>query len=63
MKKLQREQQKDTKEAFKTFVQGLLMKTGESSSPQQSDLANKALDAIRKILKPQPRMETLMKLR
>lgn len=24
------------------------MKTGESSSPQQSDLANKALDAIRK---------------
>ena len=48
LKKLQREQQKDTKEAFKTFVQGLLMKTGESSSPQQSDLANKALDAIRK---------------
>lgn len=48
MKKLQREQQKDTKEAFKTFVQGLLMKTGESSSPQQSDLANKALDVIRK---------------
>ncbi len=45
LKKLQREQQKD---AFKTFVQGLLMKTGESSSPQQSDLANKALDAIRK---------------
>ncbi len=48
LKKLQREQQKDTKEAFKTFVQGLLMKAGESSSPQQSDLANKALDAIRK---------------
>lgn len=48
LKKLQREQQKDTKEAFKTFVQGLLMKTGESSSPQQSDLSNKALDAIRK---------------
>ena len=48
LKKLQREHQKDTKEAFKTFVQGLLMKTGESSSPQQSDLANKALDAIRK---------------
>lgn len=48
LKKLQREQQKDTKEAFKTFVQELLMKTGESSSPQQSDLANKALDAIRK---------------
>ena len=48
LKKLQREQQKDTKEAFKTFVQGLLMKTGESSSPQQSDLANKALDVIRK---------------
>ena len=48
LKKLQREQQKDTKEAFKTFVQGLPMKTGESSSPQQSDLANKALDAIRK---------------
>lgn len=45
LKKLQREQQKD---ASKTFVQGLLMKTGESSSPQQSDLANKALDAIRK---------------
>lgn len=48
LKKLQREQQKDTKEAFKTFVQGLLMKAGESSSPQQSDLVNKALDAIRK---------------
>lgn len=48
LKKLQREQQEDAKEAFKTFVQGLLMKTGESSSPQQSDLANKALDAIRK---------------
>lgn len=48
LKKLQREQQKDAKNTSKTFVQGLLMKTGESSSPQQSDLANKALDAIRK---------------
>ncbi len=48
LKKLQREQQKDAKDASRTFVQGLLMKTGKRSSPQQSDLANKALDAIRK---------------
>ena len=48
LKKLQREQQKDTKEAFKTYVQGLLMKTGESSSRQQSVLSNKAVDAISK---------------
>lgn len=48
LKKLQREQQKDAKDVSRTFVQGLLMKTGKRSSPQQSDLANKALDAIRK---------------
>jgi len=48
LKKLQKEQQKDAKDVSKTFVQGLLMKTGESSSPQQAELANKALDAIRK---------------
>lgn len=48
LKKLQRKKQKDAKNASKTLVKGLLMNTGESSSPQQSALANKALDAIRK---------------
>ncbi|WP_128190976.1 hypothetical protein [Akkermansia muciniphila] len=63
LKKLQREQQKDTKEAFKTFVQGLLMKTGESSSPSSQTWPTRHLMPYVKILKPQPRMETLMKLR
>ena len=48
LKNLQREQQQETNKAIKTFVQGLLMKTGKSSSPQQAELADKALDAIRK---------------
>lgn len=34
--------------AIKTLVQGMIMKTGKSSTPHQSALANKALDAIRK---------------
>lgn len=48
LKKLLRKKQRDAKNASKILVQGLLMDTGESSSPQQSALANKALDAIRK---------------
>ncbi|QAA54335.1 hypothetical protein C1O51_01715 [Akkermansia muciniphila] len=63
MKKLQREQQKDAKDASRTFVQGLLMKTGKRSSPSSQTWPTRRLMPYVKILKPQPRMETLMKLR
>ncbi len=48
LKKLLRKKQREAKNASKNLVKGLLMDTGENSSPQQSALANKALDAIRK---------------
>lgn len=48
LKKLQQEQKREADKAIKTLVQGMIMKTGKSSTPQQSALANKALDAIRK---------------
>ena len=48
LKKLQQEQKREADKAIKTLVQGMIMKTGKSSTPHQSALANKALDAIRK---------------
>lgn len=48
LKKLQQEQKREADKAIKTLVQGMIMKTGKSSTPRQSALANKALDAIRK---------------
>lgn len=48
LKKLQQEQKREADKTIKTLVQGMIMKTGKSSTPHQSALANKALDAIRK---------------
>lgn len=48
LKNLQREQKQEADKAIKTFVEGLIVKTGKGSKNQQSVIANKALDEIRK---------------
>lgn len=47
-KELQREEKREAEKAIKTFVEGLTVKTGKGSTNQQSVIANKALDEIRK---------------
>ena len=47
-KELQRKEKQEAEKAIKTFVEGLTVKTGKGSTNQQSVIANKALDEIRK---------------